>query len=49
MIDMSFIKYRMMRLRRLTRNKIYVLVRYLLFLYLGFKMKIGWYWGIDKF
>jgi len=41
---MSFIKYRMMRLRKFTKNKLYVIVKYLLFIYLGFKMKIGWYW-----
>jgi hypothetical protein len=40
---LSFIKYRILRIRRLTRNKLYVLIRFLLFLYLGFKMKIGWY------
>jgi len=40
---LSFIKYRILRFRKVTRNKLYVLVRYLLFLYLGFKMKLGWY------
>jgi len=40
---MSFIRYRMMRLRKFTKNKFYVLVKYVLFVYISFKMKIGWY------
>lgn len=40
---MSFIRYRIMRIRRLTKNKVYLIIRSLLFLYLRIKIKLGWY------
>ena len=42
-VYVSFIKYRLMRIRRLSKNKVYVLIRYLIFLYVKIKIKLGWY------
>ena len=41
--NVSFIKYRLMRIRRLSKNKVYVFIRYLIFLYVKIKIMLGWY------
>jgi hypothetical protein len=40
---LSFIKYRLIRIRKLTKNRIYLIFKYVLYLYIKFKIKCGWY------
>ena len=42
-VALSFIKYRLIRIRKLTKNRIYLIFKYVLFLYIKFKIKCGWY------
>lgn len=42
-VILSFIKYRLIRIRKLTKNRIYLIFKYVLYLYIKFKIKCGWY------
>jgi len=39
---LSLIRYRLMRMRRITKNKLFLIVRSLIFFYLSIKIKLGW-------
>lgn len=41
---LSLIRYRLMRIRRVTKNKLFLIVRSLIFFYLSIKLKLGWVW-----
>jgi hypothetical protein len=40
---MSFLRYRITRLRKFTYNKIFIVTKYILFVYLKIKMFFGLY------
>lgn len=40
---LSFIKYRLLRLKKMTTYRVYFVIKYLLFVYLKIKIKLGWY------
>lgn len=42
-VVLSFIKYRLIRIRKLTKNRIYLIFKYIFYLYIKFKIKCGWY------
>jgi hypothetical protein len=39
----SFIKYRLLRLKKITVYRVYFIIKYLIFLYIRMKVKLGWY------
>lgn len=36
-------RYRIKRFKKMTKNRYYIAIRYLIILYTTFKVKIGWY------
>jgi hypothetical protein len=43
-VAVSFIKYRLLRLKKVTTYRVYFIIKYLLFLYIKVRVKLGWYW-----
>jgi hypothetical protein len=42
-IVLSLIKYRLIRIRKIAKNRIFLIFKYILLLYIRFKIKCGWY------